>query len=206
MRKLLFSTAILFANLSYSQQIDNYGLKAGLNFASLASDIANQGNQYTSISFETQNKVGFYFGAYAEKKYSEKGTLVGEALISFQGAKLNQTQKISYPIPGYPSQSQSSTVDVNITQLNIPVYYKYNTSEKFSIHGGGYFGLILGSKIQGVSFNNNTIDLGLLAGASYKFNELFSADARYNFGFLNLDDYYKFRNRVFQVGISYQLK
>lgn len=206
MRKLLFSTAILFANLSYSQQIDNYGLKAGLNFASLASDIANQGNQYSSISIETQNKVGFYFGAYAEKKYSEKGTLVGEALISFQGSKLSQTMKSSYPIPGYPSQSQSSTIDVNITQLNIPVYYRYNTSEKFSIHGGGYLGLILGSKMQGVSFTNNTIDLGLLAGASYKFNELFSADARYNFGLLNLDDYYKFKNRVFQVGVSYQLK
>ena len=206
MKKILFSAVVLFAVNSSAQQITNYGLKAGLNFANLNSNIANQGNQYASISMETQTKVGFYFGGYAEKKYSEKGSLVGEALISLQGAKLNQTQKISYPIPGYPSQSQSITTDVNITQLNIPVYYKYNVNEKFSVHGGGYLGLILGSKIQSVNFNNNTIDFGLLAGASYKISEQFSADARYNFGLLKLDDFYSFQNRVLQLGISYQLK
>lgn len=204
MRKFLFLVATLFVGNSFAQQIDNYGLKAGLNFANLNSTFDNQSSQYYSNTIETKTKVGFYFGAYAEKKYSEKGSLVGEVLFSFQGAKLNQTQKISMPYPGI--QSQSYTSDVNITQLNIPIYYKHSIAEKFSIHGGGYLGLILGSKIQSISFNNNTLDLGLLAGASYKINEQFSAEARYNFGLLKLDDFYNFQNRVFQLGISYQLK
>ena len=199
-KTLLVLFAIVFCKL-YSQNIDNYGLKAGLNFSTLATDLSQQ---YTTI--DTSNKVGIYFGVYAEKKYSDKGSLVGEALISLQGAKLNQKVTISYPIPGYPTQSQSSSMDVSITQLNIPIYYKYSTSEIFFIYGGGYLGLILGSKVQSVKFDNNTIDLGLIAGASYKVNEKLNAEARYNFGILKLDDIYNFQNRVFNIGISYQLK
>ena len=195
---VLFATA--FCKL-YSQNVDNYGLKAGLNFSSLTTDLSQQ---YTTI--DTSNKVGIYFGVYAEKKYSEKGSFVGEALISIQGAKLNQKVTISYPIPGYPSQSQSSSMDVSITQLNVPIYYKYNTNQKFSVHGGGYLGLILGSKVQSVKFDNNTIDLGLIAGAAYKINERLNAEARYNFGILKLDDLYNFQNRVFNIGVTYQLK
>ena len=47
-------------------------------------------------------------------------------------AKLNQKVTNPYPIPGYPTQSQSSSMDVSITQLNIPIYYKYNTNELLS--------------------------------------------------------------------------
>lgn len=74
MRKILFSVAMFFVtNVLIAQQIDNYGLKAGLNFANLNSNFANQSSQYSSYSIETQTKIGFYFGMYAEKKYSEKG-------------------------------------------------------------------------------------------------------------------------------------
>lgn len=203
MRRNLLAIAILTANF-YFAQIDNYGLKAGLNISSLATNLANQNSQYSSITFDTNSKIGVYLGAYAEKKHTEKGSFVGEVILSFQGAKL--TQKQSYSIPGYGSNSQSVVSNINITQLNIPVYYKYRTSGKFSIHGGGYLGLILGSKIQSVAFNNNTIDLGLLAGASYVINDKITAEARYNLGLLKLDDFYNFQNRVLQLGISYQLK
>ena len=194
----------MFTANFYFGQIDSYGLKGGLNISSLATNLANQSSQYSSITFDTNSKIGVYLGAHAEKKHTEKGSFVGEAILSFQGAKL--TQKQSYSIPGYGSNSQSVVSNISITQLNIPVYYKYRTSEKFSIHGGGYLGLLLGSKIQSVAFNNNTIDLGLLAGASYVINDKITAEARYNLGLLKLDDFYNFQNRVLQLGISYKLK
>ena len=203
MRKNLLVIAMFTANF-YFGQIDSYGLKGGLNISSLATNLVNQSSQYSSITFDSNSKIGVYLGAYAEKKHTEKGSFVGEAILSFQGAKL--TQKQSYSIPGYGSNSQSVVSNINITQLNIPVYYKYRTSEKFSIHGGGYLGLLLGSKIQSVAFNNNTIDLGLLAGASYVINDKITAEARYNLGLLKLDDFYNFQNRVLQLGISYKLK
>ncbi|MDY3352215.1 outer membrane beta-barrel protein, partial [Riemerella anatipestifer] len=84
--------------------------------------------------------------------------------------------------------------------------YKYKTNERFAVHGGGYLGLTLSSDANGVTLENNTFDLGLIAGASYAINDKFSAEARYNLGLLNLDKSNEFKNRTFQLGISYQLK
>ena len=79
------------------------------------------------------------------------------------------------------------------------------TNEKFAIHGGAYLGFILSSNIQGIDFQNNTIDFGLLGGASYAINELFSLEARYNLGLLNIDDIFNLKNRFLQLGVSYNL-
>ena len=71
---------LLFSILTISLfgQIDNYGIKAGLNFTSIKVD-----NVYNSAN--TSMKTSVYFGGYMEKKISEKESFVGEALISFQG-------------------------------------------------------------------------------------------------------------------------
>ncbi|WP_406631627.1 hypothetical protein RAO04_03590 [Ornithobacterium rhinotracheale] len=66
--------------------------------------------------------------------------------------------------------------------------------------------LILGSKVAGVQFPNNTIDLGLIAGLSYKLNEKFALDARYNFGLLEVSDGVPAKNRFVTAGVSYLLK
>ncbi|USL96291.1 PorT family protein [Riemerella anatipestifer] len=207
MKKVLLLAAAITANF-YSAQTDSYGLKAGLNISSLSTNIGNEYNSFYSVELDSRSKVGVYLGAYIERKYTEKSSLNAEALLSFQGARLSQTQKISIPSFGYGSSkyNNSMVMSVNFTQLNIPVYYKYKTNERFAIHGGGYLGLTLSSSIEGLTLKNNTLDLGLIAGASYAINNKFSAEARYNLGLLNLDEYYKFKNRTFQLGISYQLK
>ncbi|WP_406630522.1 outer membrane beta-barrel protein [Ornithobacterium rhinotracheale] len=82
----------------------------------------------------------------------------------------------------------------------------FSSSDKLAINGGGYFGLILGSKVAGVQFPNNTIDLGLIAGLSYKLNEKFALDARYNFGLLEVSDGVPAKNRFVTAGVSYLLK
>ncbi|MRN00328.1 PorT family protein [Riemerella anatipestifer] len=207
MKKVLLLAAAIMVNF-YSAQTDSYGLKAGLNISSLSTNFKNEYNSFYSVEIDSRSKVGVYLGAYIERKYTEKSSLNAEALLSFQGARLSQTQKISIPSFGYGSSNynKSMVMSVNFTQLNIPVYYKYKTNERFAIYGGGYLGLTLSSSIEGLTLKNNTLDLGLIAGASYAINNKFSAEARYNLGLLNLDEYYKFKNRTFQLGISYQLK
>ncbi|MDY3319663.1 porin family protein [Riemerella anatipestifer] len=209
MKKVLLLAAAITANF-YSAQTDSYGLKAGLNISSLSTNFKNEYDSFYSVELDSRSKVGVYLGAYIERKYTEKSSLNAEALLSFQGARLSLTQKISVPSYGYGSSNYNNTmvtnVNVNFTQLNIPVYYKYKTNERFAVYGGGYLGLTLSSDANGVTLENNTFDLGLIAGVSYAINDKFSAEARYNLGLLNLDKSNEFKNRTFQLGISYQLK
>lgn len=216
MKKLILSFMLALATHLSFGQLDSYGFKGGVNLSSLSTNasIINSSSQYhtTTTSYETDNVFGFYLGVYAEKEFSRKGAFVGEAIISMQGAKLETKleTKVSGTLGSYYYSDKMTTVstDMKIVQLNIPVYYKYLLTEKLSIHGGGYLGLILSSKNSSgsasVEFDNNTFDLGLLAGLSYAITEQISAEARYNFGILKLDDYYHFKNRVLQVGISYK--
>ena len=59
MRKNLLVIAMFTANF-YFGQIDSYGLKGGLNISSLATNLANQSSQYSSITFDTNSKIGLY--------------------------------------------------------------------------------------------------------------------------------------------------
>lgn len=197
MKKICFLAILSFTGVINAQNTDNYGIKAGLNFSNL-----NSAN-----SVDLQTKVGFYFGGFIEKKHSDKGSFIGEAIFTFQGAKI-RNNAYSYPstYPNLGYNTYASVADVDIAQLNIPIYYDYKINSNFSIYGGGYLGIILDSKISGINFSNNTIDLGLLAGSSFKISRNLSANAQYNLGLLRLDDLYQFRNRVFQIGLSYNLK
>lgn len=202
MKKLiLFFILIIAIDFSYGQLYTN-SLRAGVNLSTLSTDSFLRQHNYGQTTYQTEMALGFYIGASIERKLSNSGAFVIEGVLSLQGAKLDKNNK----------------ADVKITQLNMPLYYKYLFSKKISIYGGGYLGAILSSKISSsgvpynnskteyIRFDNNTLDFGLLAGLSYVITEQISAEARYNLGILRLDDYYRFKNRVLQIGISYRLK
>lgn len=189
--------SILVISFGFAQKIDHYGLKAGLNFAKI---VSNDSEEEMISKTITQP----FFGVYADKTINEKSYINAEAHLSFLGGRLYLEERGDY-VEDYTEK---------LIQINIPVSYNYFVSQKISIHGGAYVGItISGKETDNIShrtydIEKNLLDFGFLAGASYKINDKFSAQLRYNFGILDIESKQntKWMNRFFQMGVSYELK
>ncbi|MDO4764120.1 MAG: porin family protein [Flavobacteriaceae bacterium] len=210
MRKLILLVACITAILGKAQEM-KMGVKAGVNIASLRGGEDNNVVQLYKLPVNTKSqmevKAGVYFGAYLEKTISDKGSAVGEAIFTFQGARKIDHISVNYEnIAKALGYSVSGRTSINIIQLNMPVYYKYEIFNKLFLNAGGYVGFIIGSNVNGLSISNNTIDLGLLAGTAYQLSDNLSAEVRYNFGLFDISDVAPYKNSVFQIGVNYKLK
>ncbi len=91
----------------------------------------------------------------------------------------------------------------NESSLLLPIMFKYNVSDEFSILAGPQVRYILEESVEDIT--NFGVDFG--AGVSYDIDENFFVDARYMFGLTNqytgsLDMTAKYS--FFQVGIGYK--
>ena len=77
MKKLLFLGMLVFGTLSVSAQGIDFGIKAGVNFASIAD----------ATGFD--NRTGFVAGVFAGGKLSDKVGLQADLLYSQQGAEFD---------------------------------------------------------------------------------------------------------------------
>lgn len=111
--------------------------------------------------------------------FSEKSSVIAGLGISFQGA--------SYKEDMYSGK-------VNMTYLNIPLLYTYESNGGFYGEAGLQPGILLSAKdkFDGGSANYRdymkTFDLGLPVGAGYNINDNLSVGARATFGLLNIDN------------------
>ena len=162
---ILFVVAILAFGYADAQKTQ-FGVKAGVNFATLTGDAPG-----------ASSKVGFNVGGFAEIKISTKFSIQPELLYSTQGAKV---------------ESEGVNVDFNLSYLNIPVMAKYYVSPKFSLEAGPQIGFLMSAKgktmgesVDIKDFFNST-DFGINIGAGYDFTNQFSGGIRYNFGISNI--------------------
>ncbi len=161
---------------------DQYGLKAGINFAELWGDDALP---------ESDRKIGYSFGAYASFKISEEWKIQPEAIWSLQGEKSkdNGRCKISY--------------------LNIPVMFKWK-HKKFYLEVGPQLGFLTINTTKSVPDslkleNFETFDFSFNAGLGYEVFEDWTIGFRYNQGITNLVRGKDLRNSVIYLGIAYRI-
>lgn len=145
---LLLCSSVGFAQVKF-------GVKAGLNIASLPGD-------YPSY-IDNKAIPGFHAGATVDFKLTTKASLVGEVLVSTQGGKTTYN----------PTPVETVEQTIKLTNLNVPVLFRYKVIEKLSIEAGPQVGFVLSGKNKMEYTNaispseNETIELDGLNGGSF---------------------------------------
>jgi hypothetical protein len=185
MKKIFFVTTITIftAFVARSQNI-HFGLKAGLNVASISQ---SDGNDFDS-------RTGFHAGALAHIHVTDHLAVQPEIVYSMQGGERgNLKRRLNY--------------------INVPVLAQYMFHNCFRLQTGPQLGLCISSKdkLGNVEVNIedgiNTAEFAWVFGAGYLFTKSgFGIDARYNLGISNIyeSESPEGHNRVFQVGVFYQ--
>lgn len=178
-----------FSFQAYAQELDNsleekdqYGIKAGINFAELWGEDALP---------ESDRKVGYSVGAYATYKISKAFKLQPEVIWSLQGedSKESGRYKISY--------------------VNIPIMLKW-TQGKFYSELGPQLGLLTVSTAKSVPDDLKledfeTFDFSVNFGFGYQIAEDWLVGVRYSQGFTNIVDDRDLKNSVIYFGLAYRV-
>jgi len=178
------SAVILIAYVGASQQT-HFGIKAGVNFSSVA---VNDGADY-------EGKTGVHLGGLAHIHINPHFALQPELVFSMQGG-----------------QDDAENTKLKLNYVNIPLLAQYMTADGFRLQTGPQLGILTSAKQKfgdvevDAGDDVSTVDFSWAFGAGYLFHSGFGIDARYNLGISNISDNESFeaRNRVFQLGLFYQ--
>ena len=209
MKKLLFAVILLvaFGSANAQEKTSNvsnikFGAKGGVNFANLAGDDADGAKMF----------VGFNAGFFIEIPVADKLVFQPEILYSAQGSKSEG-----------PLFVDGSVYNVEATfkfnYINIPLLFKYEIADKFSLEAGPYVGFLtsakLKAKIQGVGSETidakdmlKSTDFGIAIGMNYEFTDVIFANARYQSGLTEIGDAEgnnnDIKNSIFQIGLGFR--
>ena len=185
MKKVFFVLSFLMvAAFGASAQETHFGLKAGLNLASVN---ISPGDDYDS-------KAGLHLGGLAHIHLSRHFALQPEVVYSMQGGK------------------RENDVKLKLNYINVPLLAQYMVDNGFRLQTGPQLGILLSAKTEADDVevdrkdNFSTIDFSWAFGMGYLFPSGFGLDARYNLGINDVWDpgTAKMKNSVFQVGLFYQ--
>ncbi len=182
MKKLLLVTAIAILGLANVNAQDvNFGVKGGLNFATLT------GGNNSEIGWTTD----FNLGVMAEIKISEKFSFQPELIYSGQGF----------------GSSDSAEGTIALNYLNVPLIGKYYVTEKLSLEAGPQIGFLISTKGGTQDYEDliKATDFGVNLGLGYKLDNGLNFGLRYNLGLSNISDVSGTTNRngVLQLSVGY---
>lgn len=165
-----------------SDEKENYGIKAGINFAELWGEDALP---------ESDRKVGYSVGAYASFKIANDLKIQPEIIWSLQGedSKESGRYKISY--------------------INIPLMLKW-TEGRFYSEFGPQIGILTINTAKSVPEelkleNFETFDFSLNVGIGYEIFDDWGICLRYCQGLTNIVAGRDLKNSVLYLGISYRV-
>ncbi|HZH94620.1 MAG TPA: porin family protein [Flavisolibacter sp.] len=187
-----------------------FGIKAGANIATLEPDNYRSGNTYSANS-----KTSLYAGLFANIPLSGMLRFQPELLYSRQGAKSNTTTIGTGT--GGSTVTTNSKFEQDLSYINLPLMFQYQTPGGFMAELGPQIGYaISANKVfdNGGEENNedsfDSFDLAAGLGLGYMSRVGLGINARYNFGLANIiqegntKDGPELKNRVLQIGLSYQ--
>lgn len=183
MRKILLSAvAIVFAMGVSIAQHPTFGIKGGLNIATIGGDIE-----------EVESLTSFHIGGFAQFEFSDKFTLKPELLYSEQGAQ----------------NENDSDLKTKLNYFNLPVIVKYMIDENLTVEAGPQIGFAISRKLTNgdndIDFDDEIklLDFGFDLGAGYELDNGMIFSARYTLGLSNIleddagGDENSFNNNVF---------
>ncbi|HEX5742550.1 MAG TPA: porin family protein [Flavobacteriaceae bacterium] len=187
-KNLLMIVAMLLSSSALLAQSWDFGLKGGLNLATIVGDETS----------DVDSRTSFYLGGFAEIKMSDKFAFQPEFLYSSQGAK---------------GKDEGTDMTLKLDYLTIPLMAKYYVGQKFSLDFGPQLAFLLkaDAETMGVTVDfkdfMKSFDFGVNLGLGYELDK-FVINGRYNIGLSNIwdneDDFGKNQNSVIQIGIGYK--
>lgn len=155
---------ILLATVPASAQEIKFGVKGGLNVATLGDD-----------SGDVESRMGIHAGGFISVPILDKLRLKPEIVYSMQGA-----------------QEDFGGDERKYDYLNIPVMAKYMITKNFNIQAGPQLGILLSAKEEAngeeldVKDGLASTDFGMGFGLGYETDDNISLEARYNYGMSNI--------------------
>ncbi|MFM9988481.1 porin family protein [Flavobacterium sp.] len=197
MKKVLLTAVAVFAFSFANAQEVKFGVKAGLNMASL-----NGGDSYYG---SYGSKAGFHVGGLAEIKINDKFSVQPELLYSLKGADFNY---------GFGAFGLG-TDKLNLSYIDLPIMVKFYPIQHLSAELGPNVAFLMSAKrVQNttvdVKDDYNSIDYGMNVGAGYELKQGIMFQLRYNIGLSDVSKSpaigtnYKDKNSVFQVSVGYK--
>ncbi|MDO6760615.1 porin family protein [Tamlana sp. 2_MG-2023] len=181
MKKLLLVIAVvLFGTVNLHAQDFQFGIKGGLNFATITGDNTLKSDMVTA----------FHVGGMLEIPISEKFSVQPEIL--FSGA-------------GYSFEDNITALNY----LDIPIIAKYYVTKGLSLEAGPQIGFLLSAKTEDLDVRDayDNVNLSLATGVGYKLDNGLHFGARYNFGLTSMYNLNDIDDKntigVFQLSVGY---
>lgn len=204
MKKILLSLCFLTASFAAFAQLPTFGVKGGVNFATLHATVDGVSGSGNSGSLTT-----FNVGAFVDFKFDN---------VSIQPA-LNFTGKGGSSSVSIDEEAGSSG-KVKLYYLQVPVNVVYHVPAavgEFYFGAGPYVGVGVSGKAKDDQGNSENIsfgstendikrtDFGANAILGFKFKTGFLINANYDLGLTNITNVngVKLTNRVFGVSVGY---
>lgn len=181
MKKLLLLSILFFGvSVAQAQEID-FGIKGGVNFASLNGDDVDG----------LDSRTGFHLGVLAEIGLTEQFAIQPEVLYSAKGAEDgDMTWKLDY--------------------VSVPVMAKYYVIEGLSIEAGPYVAFNVKSEAEmngetvDLKDGTESTDFGAGVGLGYSLPMGVFFQGRYAFGFTDIATDGNVKNGVAQLSVGYK--
>lgn len=203
--KLFTASALMLGTVAVSNAQDNnasnansmdvsFGVKGGVNFATISGDDFDSPNSRTS----------FHVGLLAEFPISPMFSLQAEALYSGQGFESN----IDGGLVG-----GDGNIEYQLDYINVPILAKVYVVEGLSLEAGPQFSFKVNEEIDSDPNDDpgdtdldeaETFDFGLAGGLTFQTNMGLFATGRYTIGLTDIVQDVDAKNAVFQLGIGYK--
>ncbi|NNK70910.1 MAG: PorT family protein [Flavobacteriaceae bacterium] len=182
-RLVLVAVLALFCFSGVQAQV-NFGAKAGVNFANLNGDDADE--------LDPNSRTSFNLGAVVEIPVSDAFSVQPEVLFSGQGATVD---------------AEGDEATFKLDYINIPVLADFQVADGFSIQAGPQLGFNIGDDLE---FNGETesteaesIDFGAAFGAQYQMATGLLIQARYALGLSDVYEDADVKNGVFSISVGW---
>ncbi|WP_312075940.1 porin family protein [Chryseobacterium sp.] len=227
MKKLILTLAVTAGTFAFAQTTTStsnagprFGIKAGMNVASLSKDAGLE---------DQKSKIGFNAGAFVNIPVAESFSIQPEVLYNQLGAKVESRDE--FTVGGTTTRNVES-YSTNLDYITVPLMFQYNFIPNFYLEAGPEFGFMISAKNKGdrttttttgsttststASYtddinkdNLNTFNFGVGIGAGYYFTDNIGVTARYTAGVTDVakdrpSGSDAIRNNNFQVGLAFK--
>lgn len=219
--KKLFTLTIascLLAFTGFAQT--SFGVKAGVNSSSWKGAATNSLNDLLSATngyLTSGSRTGFYAGGYAELPIAPGFSVQPGVYYSQKGYQLRgdlAISKIDMLGAGATATLQSHYIDMPVLlkaevahglQLFAGPQLSYLVKNNLNVRAGALGFDLLNTNID-VTNQFKKVDMSLVGGASYTFDNGFSVEAGYDHGLSRVDKNSNFKsfNRTFKVGVGFR--
>ena len=185
---------------AYAQEV-SFGAKAGVNFASLS------GNDAEEVGLD--GKTGFHLGLVMDIGLGSKFSVQPEVLYSTLGAKVD-----NYEVEDEEGNVMSASVKFKLDYIAVPVMLKYYVVDGFSLQAGPQFSFNNNSELEtgdgtntvaiGLDDQTESFELGAAFGLGYELPVGLFFQGRYSRGFSDIFEGSDMRNNNIQLSAGYK--